>query len=73
MIGSCDTLRILPVGPSPELVSGGVVRVELDGPGAVADAGVGLLHLDVAVAPLGEHGRRRRVDLDGLREQLGGL
>ena len=49
----------LPVGPAPELVGGRAVRVELDGPRAVPDAGVGPLHLDVAVAPLGEHGRRR--------------
>ena len=55
--------RFLPVGPAPEFVGGRVVRVELDGPGAVADAGVRPLHLDVAVAPLGEHRRRRRVDL----------
>ena len=44
------------MSPSSELVSRGVVRVELDGPGAVADAGVGLLQLEVAGSALGEHG-----------------
>ena len=66
-------VSFLPVGPAPEFVGGRVVRVELDGPRAVPDAGVWLLHLDVAVAPLREHSRRSRVDLDGLREQLRGL
>ena len=44
------------MSPSSELVSRGVVRVELDGSGAVADAGVGLLQLEVAGSALGEHG-----------------
>lgn len=61
------------MSPSSELVSRSVVRVELDGPGAVADAGVGLLQLEVAGSALGKHGGRVRVQDDGLREQVDGL
>ena len=63
----------IPVGSSPELVGRGVVGVELDGLGAVPDAGVGLLQFELAGASLGEHGRRAGVKLDGLREEVDGF
>ncbi len=61
------------MSPSPELVSHGVVWVDLDGSGAIADARVRLLKLEVASSALGEHGGRLRVQLDGLREQVDGF
>ncbi len=63
----------LPVGPSSELVGRGIVWVEFDGPGAVSDAGVGLLLLEVAGAALGKHGGRVRVQHDRFREQVDGF
>jgi hypothetical protein len=54
-------------------VSHGVVWVDLDGSGAIADARVRLLKLEVASSALGEHGGRLRVQLDGLREQVDGF
>ena len=54
-------------------MSHGVVWVDLDGPGAVSDASVRLLKLQVARTALGEHGRGLRVQLDGFREQVDGF
>ena len=66
-------IKHTPVGPAPELVGCGVVRIELDGAVAVSDASIGLLQLEEAVAPLGEHGGRLGVEEDGLGEQVTGL
>ena len=57
------------------LVGSRVVRVELDGSGAVLHTGIGGLRGDLEVAhpPLGEHHGRVGVDLDGFSEQSDGF
>ena len=58
---------------SSKLVSRCTVRIELNGSVAVADAGVGFFELQITIASFGKHGRRTRIQQDGLGEQLAGF
>ena len=65
--------RYVPVCSASEFVSSCIVWIQLNGSRAIPDAGVGLLELEIAVAALGKHGGRVRVQDDGLGEKADGL